>query len=214
MTPGDEDDQRFRWSGVVWWACEDLNLVPLPYQQNAGNRCAEACFRRSRGTVEAEVKCSIGVQLSVLPSGSSHARADHALAHLMPCPAPSPIYVRKPCYIGAHQHPTRRSNLNHSAAGTSPTRDRRRLISGRRDVPITVWRLNDRDDDQPATEPGAAFASRLAKRLVTGDDLVWGPLRNLGLDAEVATTASPASTTSVGRAVSPANSKPSPASGS
>jgi hypothetical protein len=33
-------------------------------------------------------------------------------------------------------------------------------------VPITVWRLDDRDDDQPATEPGAGFASRLARRLV------------------------------------------------
>jgi hypothetical protein len=34
------------------------------------------------------------------------------------------------------------------------------------DVPITVWRLDDRDDDQPATQPGAGFASRLARRLV------------------------------------------------
>jgi hypothetical protein len=34
------------------------------------------------------------------------------------------------------------------------------------DVPITVWRLDDRDDNQPATEPGAGFASRLARRLV------------------------------------------------
>jgi hypothetical protein len=33
-------------------------------------------------------------------------------------------------------------------------------------VPITVWRLDDRDDDQPTTEPGAGFASRLARRLV------------------------------------------------
>jgi hypothetical protein len=33
-------------------------------------------------------------------------------------------------------------------------------------VPITVWRLGDHDDGQPATEPGAGFASRLAQRLV------------------------------------------------
>lgn len=33
-------------------------------------------------------------------------------------------------------------------------------------VPITVWRLDDRDGDQPATNPGAGFASRLARRLV------------------------------------------------
>jgi hypothetical protein len=37
--PGHEDDQRFRWSVPVRWACEDLNLGPLPYQQNTGNRC-------------------------------------------------------------------------------------------------------------------------------------------------------------------------------
>jgi hypothetical protein len=33
-------------------------------------------------------------------------------------------------------------------------------------VPITVWRLDDHDDDQPATQSGAGFASRLARRLV------------------------------------------------
>jgi hypothetical protein len=33
-------------------------------------------------------------------------------------------------------------------------------------VPVTVWRLDDRDDDQPASEPGAGFASRLARRLI------------------------------------------------
>ena len=30
-----EDDQRFRWSCGLWWACEDLNLGPLPYQGSA-----------------------------------------------------------------------------------------------------------------------------------------------------------------------------------
>jgi hypothetical protein len=33
-------------------------------------------------------------------------------------------------------------------------------------VSITVWRLDDRDGDQPATDPGAGLASRLARRLV------------------------------------------------
>jgi hypothetical protein len=33
--PRREDDQRLRWSVVVWWACEDLNLGPLPYQGSA-----------------------------------------------------------------------------------------------------------------------------------------------------------------------------------
>jgi hypothetical protein len=31
---------------------------------------------------------------------------------------------------------------------------------------ITVWRLDDHDDGQPSTEPGAGFASRLARRLI------------------------------------------------
>src|SRR6266536_2363480 len=40
------------------WACEDLNLGPLPYQQYAGNRRSEGRFCRSRATV--------GAKLSVL----------------------------------------------------------------------------------------------------------------------------------------------------
>jgi hypothetical protein len=44
------------------------------------------------------------------------------------------------------------------------TRDDSPWVAG--DVPITVWRLDDRDDDQPESEAGAGFASRLAKRLV------------------------------------------------
>jgi hypothetical protein len=30
--PERDDDQRFRWSGLLWWACQDLNLGPHPYQ--------------------------------------------------------------------------------------------------------------------------------------------------------------------------------------
>jgi hypothetical protein len=41
--------------GNGWWACQDLNLGPHPYQQNAGNRCAEGRFPWSRSTVEAKV---------------------------------------------------------------------------------------------------------------------------------------------------------------
>ena len=32
VAPEREDDQRFRWSRLVWWACQDLNLRPHPYQ--------------------------------------------------------------------------------------------------------------------------------------------------------------------------------------
>jgi hypothetical protein len=35
-----------------------LNQRPHPYQQNAGNRCANDRIRRSRSTVDAEVMCS------------------------------------------------------------------------------------------------------------------------------------------------------------
>lgn len=38
------------------------------------------------------------------------------------------------------------------------------LVGG--DVPIAVWRLDDRDDDALTTDPGARLAPRLAKRLV------------------------------------------------
>ena len=55
-----------RWSGPVLWAREELNLRPLPCQQTTGNRCADGCFRRSRPTVEVEVKRSLCVQLSAL----------------------------------------------------------------------------------------------------------------------------------------------------
>jgi hypothetical protein len=51
---------------VGWWACQDLNLGPHPYQQNAGNRCATRRSRRSRPTVEVEVMCSHRVQLCAL----------------------------------------------------------------------------------------------------------------------------------------------------
>jgi len=44
------------------------------------------------------------------------------------------------------------------------TRDDSPRVAG--PVPITVWRLDDHDDAQPATEPGARFAARLARRLV------------------------------------------------
>ena len=50
----------------VWWAREELNLRPLPYQQTAGMRCANRRRRRSPSTVDGEVKCSPGVQLSAL----------------------------------------------------------------------------------------------------------------------------------------------------
>ena len=40
----------------VWWAREGLNLRPLPYQQNPGNRCATQRSPRSPSTVAAEGK--------------------------------------------------------------------------------------------------------------------------------------------------------------
>jgi hypothetical protein len=39
-------DQRFRWSQVLRWAWEDLNLRLHPYQQSGAYRCATLRFRR------------------------------------------------------------------------------------------------------------------------------------------------------------------------
>ena len=49
-----------------WWACQDLNLGPHPYQLNAGNRCADRPFPRSRPTVRAKVIGSPSAKLCVL----------------------------------------------------------------------------------------------------------------------------------------------------
>jgi hypothetical protein len=53
-------------SGGVWWAREELNLRPLPCQQNGGNRCARGRSPRSAPTVEAEGKRSVDVQGNAL----------------------------------------------------------------------------------------------------------------------------------------------------
>ena len=50
----------------VWWAREELNLRPLPCQQNPGNRCANRRSPRSDPTVDAEGKRSLDVQLNAL----------------------------------------------------------------------------------------------------------------------------------------------------
>ncbi len=44
-----------RCSEPISWARQELNFRPLPCQQTAGNRCADARFRRSRSTVGSEV---------------------------------------------------------------------------------------------------------------------------------------------------------------
>jgi hypothetical protein len=59
-------DQRLHCSEADLWAWLDLNQRPHPYQQNAGNRCANRHSRRSRSTVEGEVMCSHRVQLCAL----------------------------------------------------------------------------------------------------------------------------------------------------
>jgi hypothetical protein len=48
-------NQRFCWSMVIWWAWEDLNLRPHPYQQSRAHRYATRHFCRSFATVEGEV---------------------------------------------------------------------------------------------------------------------------------------------------------------
>jgi hypothetical protein len=51
---------------AVWWACQDLNLGPHPYQLNAGNRCADRPFCRWRSTVRAKGMRSISPLVCVL----------------------------------------------------------------------------------------------------------------------------------------------------
>jgi hypothetical protein len=58
------------------WAREELNLRPLPCQQNTGNRCARRRSPRSPPTVDPEGKRSLGVQLNAL------------FAHLYVLPSP------------------------------------------------------------------------------------------------------------------------------
>src|SRR4029450_4030620 len=52
--------------GIGWWACQDLNLGPHPYQLNAGNRCAHRRFPRSCPTVGAKGMRSISPLVCVL----------------------------------------------------------------------------------------------------------------------------------------------------
>ena len=72
------EQAAFRLVRWVWWACQDLNRGPHPYQQNAGNRCATRCSRRSRSTVEAKVVCSHRVQLCALSAHRDRAAAEQA----------------------------------------------------------------------------------------------------------------------------------------
>ena len=46
--------QAFRWSEAIWWAWEDFNLRPHPYQVSTAKRCAERRFPRSPATVRGQ----------------------------------------------------------------------------------------------------------------------------------------------------------------
>jgi hypothetical protein len=64
--PRERQSPAFALVRGLWWACQDLNLGPHPYQPNAGNRCAVGRFPSSRPTVGAKGIGSIGVQICVL----------------------------------------------------------------------------------------------------------------------------------------------------
>jgi hypothetical protein len=90
---------------VGWWACQDLNLGPHPYQPNAGNRCAEPRSRRSGPTVGAKVMRSTGVQVCVLPIRLeiNLKACQHCGPHRTPRSAPPPTCIPpQPCYLGSH----------------------------------------------------------------------------------------------------------------
>src|SRR5215216_4843270 len=59
-----------------WWAWEDLNLRPHPYQLNAGNRCANRPFPSSRPTVGAQGMRSISPLVCVLANALGTHRLD------------------------------------------------------------------------------------------------------------------------------------------
>jgi hypothetical protein len=63
---GGRSDLQKPCSRRVWWAREELNLRPLPCQQNGGNRCARSRSPRSPATVGPEGKRSVAVQLNAL----------------------------------------------------------------------------------------------------------------------------------------------------
>jgi hypothetical protein len=65
-TGGDEYRLQKPWSELVPWAREELNLRPLPCQQNTGNRCARCRSPRSAPTVEAEGKRSPDIKGNAL----------------------------------------------------------------------------------------------------------------------------------------------------
>jgi hypothetical protein len=62
-------DRRFCWSEAIWWAWEDLNLRPHPYQVSRAQRCADRRFPRSLASVRGQ-----GMR-SYSPPGSAHGRA-------------------------------------------------------------------------------------------------------------------------------------------
>jgi hypothetical protein len=81
---------------AMWWACQDLNLGPHPYQQSTGNRCAAVRFPRLCSTVGAEVKCSNDLQLSALPTRRN--RADIVLITAAPQQYAMPLHRYRPAH--------------------------------------------------------------------------------------------------------------------
>src|SRR5215217_1654462 len=77
------------WSRRLRWAREELNLRPLPCQQNTGNRCARSRSPRSPPTIDAEGKRSLDVQGNAL-----FRHADSAATCIAPPPGCVPRIER------------------------------------------------------------------------------------------------------------------------
>jgi hypothetical protein len=119
---------------VGWWACQDLNLGPHPYQQNAGNRCAKRRSRRSRSTVEAEVMCSRGVQLCALVVRLASVAGQHRTQLVSMTGAYLMLGSRRPADLTppfesvlAHEPAGWRSQTRHAPSGTCQGRIRQPL---------------------------------------------------------------------------------------
>jgi hypothetical protein len=84
--------------GNGWWACQDLNLGPHPYQVSRAQRCADRRFPRSLASVRGE-----GMR-SNSPPGSAHGRAAGAAGKVGKPPSPARRWgcrvARQPHRIG------------------------------------------------------------------------------------------------------------------
>ena len=104
--------QRFRWSGALLWAWEDLNLRPHPYQRSTANRCAIQPFRWSCSSVSPTGWGELAVRRRAWPDPPTDRGQPKYLG--------SPGWQRDPRQPPtARAHPTSGSTRKRTAAGSA-----------------------------------------------------------------------------------------------